>query len=59
MESVGKGLEETRYVVQNARSGFTNKCSGIWNRLELFVGFQCTNCIQGAVVRTVGEVKFS
>ena len=34
------------------------KCSGIRNRfelLELVVGFQCTNCTQGAVVRTVSQ----
>ena len=31
------------------------KCSGIRNRLELVVGFQRTNCTQGAVVRTLSQ----
>ena len=53
MESVGKVLEETQYVVQNARRGFLKKCSGIRNRLELVVEFQCTNCSQGLVAETV------
>ena len=28
---------------------------GFRNRLELAVGFQCTNCTQGAVVREVSQ----
>ena len=55
VEYAGMVLEETRYVVKNARSIFTKKGSGIRTRLELVVGFQCTDCTQGAVVRSASQ----
>ena len=34
---------------------YSKKCSGIRTRLELAVGFQCTNSTQGAVVNAVSQ----
>ena len=55
MESVGKVLEENSICCTKCKKWINKKCSGIWNRLELVVGFQCTNCTQGAVVNTVSQ----
>ena len=54
MESVGKVLEETRCCTK-CKKWIHKKCSEIRNRLELVVGFQCTNCTQGALARTVSQ----
>jgi hypothetical protein len=31
------------------------RCNGIWNILELAVGFQCTKCTQVVVARIVSQ----
>ena len=54
MESIGKVLEEPRYVVQNARSGFTKGVVGFGIYCNWLLGFSALTALRSGL-RTVSQ----